>query len=112
MMSLSIQATWLRGDIRSKLSGISKAKFKFIELSENDVIDAKEDGEDLKTLLFEYGFRLSIFEIVERRDQYQGYGSKGHLLVQLLKVIINKQIGPHMCNFYQRSHLQFKDQIE
>ena len=112
MMSLSIQATWLRGDIRSKLSGISKAKFKFIELSENDVIDAKEDGEDLKTLLFEYGFRLSIFEIVERRDQYQGYGSKGHLLVQLLKVIINKQIGPHMCNFYQRSQLQFKDQIE
>ena len=111
-MSLSIQATWLRGDIRSKLSGISKAKFKFIELSENDVIDAKEDGEDLKTLLFEYGFRLSIFEIVERRDQYQGYGSKGHLLVQLLKVIINKQIGPHMCNFYQRSQLQFKDQIE
>ena len=112
MMSLSIQATWLRGDIRSKLSGISKAKFKFIELSENDVIDAKEDGEDLKTLLFEYGFRLSIFEIVERCDQYQGYGSKGHLLVQLLKVIINKQIGPHMCNFYQRSQLQFKDQIE
>ena len=112
MMSLLIQATWLRGDIRSKLSGISKAKFKFIELSENDVIDAKEDGEDLKTLLFEYGFRLSIFEIVERRDQYQGYGSKGHLLVQLLKVIINKQIGPHMCNFYQRSQLQFKDQIE
>ena len=112
MMSLLIQATWLRGDIRSKLSGISKAKFKFIELSENDVIDAKDDGEDLKTLLFEYGFRLSIFEIVERRDQYQGYGSKGHLLVQLLKVIINKQIGPHMCNFYQRSQLQFKDQIE
>ena len=108
MMSLLIQATWLRGDIRSKLSGISKAKFKFIELSGNDVIDAKEDGEDLKTLLFEYGFRLSIFEIVERRDQYQGYGSKGHLL----KVIINKQIGPQMCNFYQRSQLQFKDQIE
>ena len=76
MMSLSIQATWLRGDIRSKLSGISKAKFKFIELSGNDVIDAKEDGEDLKTLLFEYGFRLSIFEIVERCDQYQGYGSR------------------------------------
>ena len=76
MMSLLIQATWLRGDIRSKLSGISKAKIKFIELSENDVIDAKEDGENLKTLLFEYGFRLSIFEIVERRDQYQGYGSK------------------------------------
>ena len=45
MMSLSIQATWSRGDIRSKLSGISKAKFKFIELSENDIIDAKEDGE-------------------------------------------------------------------
>ena len=76
MMSLLIQATWLRGDIRSKLSGISKAKIKFIELSENDSIDAKEDGEDLKTLLFEYGFRLPIFEIVERRDQYQGYGSK------------------------------------
>ena len=76
MMSLSIQATWLRGDIRSKLSGISKAKIKFIELSENDSIDAKEDGEDLKTLLFEYGFRLPIFEIVERRDQYQGYGSR------------------------------------
>ena len=76
MMSLSIQATWSRGDIRSKLSGISKAKFKFIELSENDIIDAKEDGEDIKTLLFEYGCRLSIFEIVERRDQYQGYGSK------------------------------------
>ena len=76
MMSLLIQVTWLRGDIRSKLSGISKAKIKFIELSENDSIDAKEDGEDLKTLLFEYGFRLSIFEIVERRDQYQGYGSK------------------------------------
>ena len=112
MMSLLIQATWLRGDIRSKLSGISKAKFKFIELSENDVIDSKEDGEDLKTLLFEYGFRLSILEIVERRDQYQGYGSKGHLLVQLLKVIINKQIGQHMCNFYQRSQLQFKDPIE
>ena len=54
MMSLSIQATWLRGDIRSKLSGISKAKFKFIELTENDLIDAKEDGEDLKALLFEY----------------------------------------------------------
>ena len=63
MMSLSIQATWLRGDIRSKLSGISKAKFKFIELTENDLIDAKEDGEDLKALLFEYGLRLSIFEI-------------------------------------------------
>ena len=46
MMSLSIQATWLRGDIRSKLSGISKAKFKFIELTENDLIDAKEDGEE------------------------------------------------------------------
>ena len=76
MMSLSIQATWLRGDIRSKLSGISKAKFKFIELTENDLIDAKEDGEDIKTLLFEYGCRLSIFEIVERRDQYQGYGSR------------------------------------
>ena len=76
MMSLSIQATWSRGDIRSKLSGISKAKFKFIELSENDIIDAKEDGEDIKTLLFEYGCRLSIFEIVERRDQYQGYGSR------------------------------------
>ena len=76
MMSLSIQATWSCGDIRSKLSGISKAKFKFIELSENDIIDAKEDGEDIKTLLFEYGCRLSIFEIVERRDQYQGYGSK------------------------------------
>ena len=76
MMSLSIQATWSRGDIRSKLSGISKAKFKFIELSGNDIIDAKEDGEDIKTLLFEYGCRLSIFEIVERRDQYQGYGSK------------------------------------
>ena len=76
MMSLLIQATWLRGDIRSKLSGISKAKIKFIELSENDSIDAKEDGENLKTLLFEYGFRLPIFEIVERRDQYQGYGSK------------------------------------
>ena len=76
MMSLSIQATWLRGDIRSKLSGISKAKIKFIELSENDSIDVKEDGENLKTLLFEYGFRLPIFEIVERRDQYQGYGSK------------------------------------
>jgi len=76
MMSLLIQATWLRGDIRSKLSGISKAKIKFIELSENDSIDAKEDGEDLKTLLFEYGFRLPIFEIVERRDQYQGYGSR------------------------------------
>ena len=57
MMSLSIQATWLRGDIRSKLSGISKAKFKFIELTENDLIDAKEDGEDLKALLFEYGLR-------------------------------------------------------
>ena len=112
MMSLLIQATWLRGDIRSKLSGISKAKIKFIELSENDSIDAKEDGEDLKTLLFEYGFRLPIFEIVERRDQYQGYGSKMYLLVQLLKVIINKQIGPQMCNFYQRSHQQFKDQIE
>ena len=76
MMSLSIQATWLRGDIRSKLSGISKAKIKFIELSENDSIDAKEDGENLKTLLFEYGFRLPIFEIVDRRDQYQGYGLK------------------------------------
>ena len=76
MMSLSIQATWLRGDMRSKLSGISKAKFKFIELTENDLIDAKEDGEDIKTLLFEYGCRLSIFEIVERRDQYQGYGSR------------------------------------
>ena len=76
MMSLLIQATWLRGDIRSKLSGISKAKIKFIELSENDSIDAKEDGEDLKTFLFEYGFRLPIVEIVERRDQYQGYGSK------------------------------------
>ena len=76
MMSLSIQATWLRGDIRSKLSRISKAKFKFIELTENDLIDAKEDGEDIKTLLFEYGCRLSIFEIVERRDQYQGYGSR------------------------------------
>ena len=63
MMSLSIQATWLRGDIRSKLSGISKAKFKFIELTENDLIDAKEDGEDLKALLFEHGLRLSIFEI-------------------------------------------------
>ena len=63
MMSLSIQATWLRGDIRSKLSGISKAKFKFIELTENDLIDAKEHGEDLKALLFEYGLRLSIFEI-------------------------------------------------
>ena len=63
MMSLLIQATWLRGDIRSKLSGISKAKFKFIELTENDLIDAKEDGEDLKALLFEYGLRLSIFEI-------------------------------------------------
>ena len=76
MMSLLIQATWLRGDIRSKLSGISKAKIKFIELSENDSIDAKADGENLKTFLFEYGFRLPIFEIVERRDQYQGYGSK------------------------------------
>ena len=76
MMSLSIQATWLRGDIRSKLSGISKAKIKFIELSENDSIDAKADGENLKTFLFEYGFRLPIFEIVERRDQYQGYGSR------------------------------------
>ena len=76
MMSLSIQATWLRGDIRSKLSGISKAKFKFIELTENDLIDAKEDGEDLKALLLEYRLRLSIFEIVERRDQYQGYGLK------------------------------------
>ena len=76
MMSLLIQATWLRGDIRSKLSGISKAKIKFIELSENDSIDVKEDGEDLKTLLFECGFRLTIFEIVERRDQYQGYGSR------------------------------------
>ena len=43
MMSLLIQATWLRGDIRSKLSGISKAKIKFIELSENDSIDAKEE---------------------------------------------------------------------
>ena len=74
MMSLLIQATWLRGGIRSKLSGISKAKFKFIELSENDLINAKENGEHLKTLLFEYGFRLSIFEIVESRDQYQGYG--------------------------------------
>ena len=62
--------------MRSKLSRISKSKFKFIELSENYLIDAKEDGEDLKTLLFEYGFRLSIFEIVERRDQYQGYGSR------------------------------------
>ena len=76
MMSLLIQATWLRGDIRSKLSGISKAKIKFIELSENDSIDAKEDGENLKTLLCEYGFRLPIFEIVDRRDQYQGYGSR------------------------------------
>ena len=76
MMSLLIQAAWLRGDIRSKLSGISKAKIKFIELSENDSIDVKEDGENLKTLLFEYGFRLPIFEIVERRDQYQGYGLK------------------------------------
>ena len=63
MMSLSIQATWLRGNIRSKLSRISKAKFKSIELTENDLIDAKEDGEDLKALLFEYGLRLSIFEI-------------------------------------------------
>ena len=63
MMSLSIQATWLRGDIRSKLSRISKAKFKSIELTEDDLIDAKEDGEDLKALLFEYGLRLSIFEI-------------------------------------------------
>ena len=63
MMSLSIQATWLRGNIRSKLSRISKAKFKSIELSENDLIDVKEDGEDLKALLFEYGLRLSIFEI-------------------------------------------------
>ena len=76
MMSLLIQATWLRGDIRSKLSGISKAKIKFIELSENDSIDVKEDGENLKTLLFEYGFRLPIIEIVESRDQYQGYGKK------------------------------------
>ena len=64
MMSLSIQATWLRGDIRSKLSGISKAKIKFIELSENDSIDAKEDGENLKTLLCEYGFRLPISKLL------------------------------------------------
>ena len=36
----------------------------------------KKTVKNLKTLLFEYGFRLPIFEIVERRDQYQGYGLK------------------------------------
>ena len=55
MMSLSIQATWLRGNIRSKLSGISKAKFKFIELTENDLIDAYKNK-------YISGFALDVFE--------------------------------------------------
>lgn len=63
MMSLSIQTTWLSGDIRSKLSSISKANFKFVELTEHDLVNSTEDGKDLKALLFEYGLKPSILQI-------------------------------------------------
>ena len=63
MMSLSIQITWLSGDIRSKLSSISKANFKFVELTEHDLVNSTEDGKDLKALLFEYGLKPSILQI-------------------------------------------------
>ena len=56
----------------------------------------------------DYPFSKLLKDAINIRVMVQ----KMHLCVQLLKVIINKQIGPHMCNFYQRSHQQFKDQIE